>query len=205
MINSIFINKQKNMTATTTNVTFEEYWTKYKSMAYKLALSFNLQTNNEREDLIQCARVGLHLAMNTYVQGAGSTEASWVWTYMRREMVNYLNDNLRTIRTPVNKLRDKEREPQPTDYVYSLDDVYEDSGEPLYSKIAYDDTQYNEEDTSGLKKAIMQLKPQWQTIMSMLGEGHTMVEIGQHLGISKEAVRQQKEKALAKLREIMIK
>lgn len=190
------------MTASTT--TFEEHYNQHKAMLFKMANSFNLP-NDQRDDLMQCGRIGIHRAMQTYKEDGGSTMTSWIYVYAKKEMVDYVNQNYRTIRLPVSQLRLEEREQFPTEFVTSLDTSIYDDGEPLYSTIAYDYEEYNETDTSGLKKAIMQLKPQWQTIMSMLGEGHTMVEIGQHLGISKEAVRQQKEKALAKLREIMVK
>jgi RNA polymerase sigma factor (sigma-70 family) len=194
----------KTNTSTGITETFETNWNQYKNMAYKLFLSFNIDSTH-REDMIQCSKIGLYKAISTYKEGAGSTFTSWVWTYMRKEMIEYINQNIRIVRIPVNEIRNKERQSQPTDTMYSLDDTYIDSGDPLYSTIAYDDEEYIETDTSQLKKAISQLKPQYQIIMNMLSEGHTMVEIGQYLEISKEAVRQQKELAMKKLKEIMIK
>ncbi len=184
--------------------TFETNWEKYKNMAYKLYLSFNVDSSH-REDLIQCSKIGLYKAINTYKEGAGSTYTSWVWTYMRKEMLNYINQNIRIVRIPTNKIYDKERQPQPTDYIQSLDDTYFDTGEALYSTIAYDDEEYTETDTSLLKQAISTLKPQWQTIMSMTAEGYDGKQIGEYLGISRQAVSQQKEKAIKQLQEIMIK
>ena len=189
---------------TETISTFETNWIKYKNMAYKLYLSFNVDSSH-REDLIQCSKIGLYKAMNTYKEGAGSTYTSWIWTYMRKEMIDYINQNIRIVRIPVNELRNKERQFQPTDYINSLDDTYLDNGEPLYSTIAYDDEEYEETDTTSLKKAISQLKPQYQIIMNMFAEGKDGQEIAQHLGITREAVRQQKDLAIKKLQEIMIK
>jgi RNA polymerase sigma factor (sigma-70 family) len=184
--------------------TFETNWVLYKNMAYKLYLSFNIDSTH-REDLIQQGRIGLLKAMNTYKEGAGSTFTSWVWTYMRKEMIEYINLNIRIIRLPVNQIYNKEIEYQPTDYINSLDDTYIDSGDPLYSTIAYDDEEYEETDTTPLKKAISQLKPQWSTIMSMVAEGKDGQEIAKYLGISRQAVFQQKELAMKKLKEIIIK
>ena len=184
--------------------TFETNWVLYKNMAYKLYLSFNIDSTH-REDLIQQGRIGLYKAMNTYKEGAGSTFTSWVWTYMRKEMIEYINLNIRIIRLPVNQIYNKEIEYQPTDYINSLDDTYIDSGDPLYSTIAYDDEEYEETDTTPLKKAISQLKPQWSTIMSMVAEGKDGQEIAKYLGISRQAVFQQKELAMKKLKEIIIK
>jgi RNA polymerase sigma factor (sigma-70 family) len=184
--------------------TFETNWNQYKNMAYKLYLTFNVDSTH-REDLIQQGRIGLLKAMNTYKEGAGSTFTSWVWTYMRKEMIEYINLNIRIIRLPVNQIYNKEIEYQPTDYINSLDDTYIDSGDPLYSTIAYDDEEYEETDTTPLKKAISQLKPQWSTIMSMVAEGKDGQEIAKYLGISRQAVFQQKELAMKKLKEIIIK
>lgn len=184
--------------------TFETNWNQYKNMSYKLYLSFNVDSSH-REDIIQCSRIGLHKAMETFKEGAGSTFTSWVWTYMRKEMIEYINQNIRIVRIPVNELRNKERQFQPTDYINSLDDTYLDTGEALYSTIAYDDEEYQETDTTPLKKAISQLKPQWQTIMNMIAEGYDGKQIGEHLNISRQAVSQQKELAIKKLQEIMVK
>jgi len=189
---------------TETVSTFETNWELYKNMAYKLYLSFNIDSSH-REDLIQSSRIGLYKAMNTFKDGAGSTFTSWVWTYMRKEMIEYINQNIRIVRIPVNEIRNKERQNQPTDYINSLDDTYLDNSEPLYSTIAYDDEEYQETDITPLKKAISQLKPQWQTIMNMIAEGYDGKQIGEHLGISRQAVSQQKELAIKKLQEIMIK
>ncbi len=189
---------------TETVSTFETNWELYKNMAYKLYLSFNVDSSH-REDLIQSSRIGLYKAMNTFKDGAGSTFTSWVWTYMRKEMIEYINQNIRIVRIPVNEIRNKERQNQPTDYINSLDDTYLDNSEPLYSTIAYDDEEYEETDTTPLKKAISQLKPQWQSIMNMFAEGYDGKQIGEHLGISRQAVSQQKELAIKKLQEIMIK
>jgi len=189
---------------TETISTFETNWEQYKNMAYKLYLSFNVDSSH-REDLLQSSRIGLYKAMNTFKEGAGSTYTSWVWTYMRKEMIEYINQNIRIVRIPVNELRNKERQFQPTDYINSLDDTYLDNNEPLYSTIAYDDEEYEETDITPLKKAISQLKPQWQTIMNMVAEGYDGKQIGEHLNISRQAVSQQKELAIKKLQEIMVK
>jgi len=189
---------------TETISTFETNWEQYKNMAYKLYLSFNVDSSH-REDLLQSSRIGLYKAMNTFKEGAGSTYTSWVWTYMRKEMIEYINQNIRIVRIPVNELRNKERQFQPTDYINSLDDTYLDNSEPLYSTIAYDDEEYQETDITPLKKAISQLKPQWQTIMNMVAEGYDGKQIGEHLNISRQAVSQQKELAIKKLQEIMVK
>ena len=190
------------MTATTIP-TFEEVWSTHKNLIYKLANQFNAG-NEHRSDLVQCGRIGIYRAIQTYQPEKGGKFISWMITHVKKEMINYLNDNLRTIRIPVSQLRQQDRETFPTENVHSLDDTIYDDAQPLYSTIEADNEEYTETDTTPLKKAISMLKPQWQTIMTMVSEGYNNTEIAKHLGISKEAVRQQRDKAVAKLREIMV-
>jgi len=187
--------------------TFETNWNQYKNMSYKLYLSFNVDSSH-REDIIQCSRIGLHKAMETFKEGAGSTFTSWVWTYMKKEMIDYINQNIRTIRIPKNKIYDKERQSQPTDYLYSLDDTYLDTGEAIYSNIEYKEEDNSMDDQQELvrallKKYLSQLKTQYQKILSMRYiEDMSFPEIGNELKISTEAVRQQHDKAISKLQEL---
>ena len=189
---------------TETIPTYDEVWNTYKNLIYKIMLQMNVG-DQHREDLIQCGKIGIHRAIQTYQPEKGGKFISWVITYVKKEMIEHINQNIRIVRMPVNQIYNKERESQPTDTIYSLDDTYLDTGEAIYSTIAYDDEEYIETDTSQLKKAISQLKPQYQIIMNMFAEGKDGQEIAQHLGISREAVRQQKDLAIKKLQEIMIK
>ncbi len=189
---------------TETIPTYDEVWGKYKNLIYKIMLQMNVG-DQHREDLIQCGKIGIHRAIQTYQPEKGGNFISWVITYVRKEMIDHINQNIRIVRMPVNQIYNKQREAQPTDTIYSLDDTYIDTGEALYSTIAYDDTEYIETDTSLLKQAISKLKPQYQIIMNMVAEGYDGKQIGEHLGISREAVRQQKDLAIKKLQEIMIK
>lgn len=189
---------------TETIPTFEEVWKSHKNLIYKIMLKMNVD-NQHKDDLIQCGKIGIHRAIATYQPEKGGKFISWVITYVKKEMIEYLNQNLRIVRIPVNQLKNKERLPQPTDTIYSLDEPFQDSGDSLYSTIAYDDEEYTETDTSLLKEAISTLKPQWQTIMSMISEGKEIKEIAEYLGISRQAAYQQKEKAIKQLQKIMVK
>jgi len=188
---------------TETIPTFEEVWKSHKNLIYKIMFKMNVG-DQHREDLIQCGKIGIYRAIETYQPNKGKF-ISWVITYVKKEMMDHINQNIRIVRIPVNKIYDKERQSQPTDTIYSLDDTYLDTGEAIYQTIAYDDEEYTETDTSQLKEAISMLKPQWQTIMSMTAEGYDGKQIGEYLGISRQAVSQQKERAIKQLQEIMIK
>lgn len=184
--------------------TFEEHWNDYKNMAFKLYLSYNIDSSH-RDDLIQAARIGLHRAIQTYKEDAGSTFISWVYTYMKKEQIDYINQNIRTVRIPVNVLRDKQRDILPTEYMDSLDTSIYDDGEPLYATIQY------EEDIEEINPFILhlrhflpQLKERYQTIIKLrYMEEKTFEEVAEQLNVSRENVRQLHDKAINKLQELM--
>ena len=189
------------MTATTIP-TFEEVWDSHKNLIYKLALSFNAG-NEHRSDLVQCGRIGIHRAIQTYQPEKGGKFISWVITHVKKEMINYLNDNLRTIRIPVSQLRQQDRETFPTENMHSLDDSIYDDGEPLYSTIAY------EEETHEINLFILylrhflpKLKESYQNILKLrYFEEKTYEEIADELNMTRENVRQLHDKAINTLQE----
>ena len=191
------------MTATTIP-TFEEVWDSHKNLIYKLALSFNAG-NEHRSDLVQCGRIGIHRAIQTYQPEKGGKFISWVITHVKKEMINYLNDNLRTIRIPVSQLRQQDRETFPTENMHSLDDSIYDDGEPLYSTIAY------EEETHEINPFILhlrhflpKLKVSYQNILNLrYMQEKTYDEIAEELDVSKENIRQLHDKAINQLQELM--
>jgi RNA polymerase sigma factor (sigma-70 family) len=197
----IFILKQINMTTKE----FDINWNKYKNLAYKLYLSYKVDSNH-RDDLLQVARIGMVKGLETYKEGLGSTEITWVRLHMQKEQIDYLNKNIRTIRLPQNVIYSKE-ETLPTEIVTSLDKpIYDDSNEPLYSTIAYDEEEENTYDvnTDVLRHYISQLKERYQIILKMYyTEEKTVTEIGEKLDISRQAVSEQLEKAILKLRQLM--
>lgn len=184
--------------------TFEEHWDDYKNMAFKLYLSYNVDSSH-RDDLIQAARIGLHRAIQTYKEDAGSTFITWVFTYMKKEQIDYINQNIRTVRIPVNVLRNKEREPEPTEYMDSLDTSIYDDGEPLYSTIQYeDDIEEINPFILQLRHYLPQLKERYQTILKLrYMEEKTFEEVAEQLGVTRENIRQLHDKAINQLQLLM--
>jgi len=181
---------------------FEKLYSKNRGFIIKQALSFKVGEIH-KEDLIQCGRIGLHSAIQTYQEDKGYW-SSWMTIYIRKEMMSYINSNVRTVRLPESIIYKKDREEFATENMYSLDDTVLDTGEPLYSTISYEESDYKEINTESLKKAILQLKPQWQTIMNMTADGKMLKEIAEHLNITKQAVSTQKASAIKMLQKIMI-
>jgi RNA polymerase sigma factor (sigma-70 family) len=56
-----------------------------------------------------------------------------------------------------------------------------------------------------IRKAISTLKPEYRLIMEMFADGKDSKTIAEHLNISRQAVSEQKKKAIEKLQQIMIK
>jgi RNA polymerase sigma factor (sigma-70 family) len=187
----------------TSATTFNEIYSQYRGWLYSLANKID-NTSTHREDLIQCGRIGIAISMEKWDPARGSF-FNCMYVYVYKEMMLHMVNNSNLIRKPANVIFNKEREAQPTDFVYSLDDTFLDNGEALYSTIEYDNTQYTETDTSLLIKAISMLKPQYRIIMEMTAAGENGATIAAHLGISNQAVSQQKKKAIEKLQQIMIK
>lgn len=187
-----------------TGKTFEEHWDDYKNMAFKLYLSYNVDSSH-RDDLIQAARIGLHRAIQTYKEDAGSTFITWVFTYMKKEQIDYINQNIRTVRIPVSQLRIKDREPEPTEYMDSLDTSIYDDGEPLYSTIQYeDDIEEINPFILQLRHYLPQVKERYQTILKLrYMEEKTFEEVAEQLGVSRENVRQLHDKAINQLQLLM--
>jgi RNA polymerase primary sigma factor len=87
--------------------------------------------------------------------------------------------------------------------IYSLADHLEDSTTPAPTESASRDLLSEE-----LEHAFTQLTPREQTVIALrfgIGDGycHTLAEIGQKLGVTRERVRQLEEEALMKLRALL--
>lgn len=83
-----------------TNEQYEVYYEKYKNLIYKMSLKFNLSSTCLEDDLIQCGKIGLYRAIETFNPDKGSTLTTWVNTYVKKEMTQFLSNNLTTIRRP---------------------------------------------------------------------------------------------------------
>ncbi len=89
-------------------MTYDEAYKKYAKMIYKSAIKYNLTDTCLRDDLVQCGRIGLFNALNTFNPEKSSNFTSWAYTHIKKEMTLYLTENLTTIRRPSNKANDED-------------------------------------------------------------------------------------------------
>lgn len=186
-------------------------WTRYIE---KIANSWSNKDDDLAKDLKQEGRIAL-LTLD-YKEDKGDEE-TYVKMMIRHSMKKYLTNNLRTIRIPAHIQHSTKYQGDANIFsTISLNTTINDDGNVLEDLIADKSEDTSEDDTQinfklRYKNAIETLKPQWQYILlNYYGYNEneapmTLQELGDELGISKEAVRQQLDKAKEKVREIMIK
>ena len=121
-------------------------------------------------------------------------------------MNEYLTKNARTISLPANKVYDSLTGDSVTSTI-SLSTPVDEDGSILEHLIPSPEED-EPEDTSGLRTAIMKLKPIHQLVLTKyygLGdtESKTLQEIGDEIGVSKEAIRQHIKNAESKLKVLL--
>ena len=136
-------------------------------------------------DLIAEGNFGLLKAIKNFDWSKGNRFISYAVWWVKQSILQCLNENARTIRYPVNVIQALQKEKRKAD---NPEDAFEDE---------------------------VNLKTELNKLMSMLDEREQMIikdyhglsgtpmtlqEIGDELGLTKERVRQIKEKALRKLR-----
>ena len=176
-------------------------------------------------DLIAEGNYGLMKAIENFDWGRNLRFISYAVWWIKQSILQSLNENSRTIRLPVNVVQDLHRakkEIQNTNKeldskftslptTTGLDNYINDEGDTLMDLIVNSDSPSPDEmfDTKG------QLKSKLKDVMTILddrekviiedyfgisGTSKTLEEIGDSFGLTKERVRQIKEKALRKLR-----
>jgi len=175
--------------------------------------------------LIAEGNYGLMKAIENFDWGRNLRFISYAVWWIKQSILQSLNENSRTIRLPVNVVQDLHRakkEIQNTNKeldskftslptTTGLDNYINDEGDTLMDLIVNSDSPSPDEmfDTKG------QLKSKLKDVMTILddrekviiedyfgisGTEKTLEEIGNSFGLTKERVRQIKEKALRKLR-----
>jgi len=196
-------------TGTTFNYDYQYQLELQKNQIYKQWLSFNLPYEY-RDDMLQSGRIGLFNALSTYDSTKGAW-ATWMIMYIRKEMIDYINQSLRVIRIPIHQLNNKHinfNENNPTNInVISLNSPInnEDSNERLIDKIA-DENSYQldfKEDSEKiklLKQFQSQLKDKHKEILQLrFVEEKTFEEIGNQLNITRQAAKDRYDKAIKEL------
>lgn len=180
--------------------TFEEILKKYKRYIHKTALSFN--QDDYLDDLISEGNIALWNAWSNYKEDLGEFHP-YALVHIKGRMKNFLTVNGRIVHLP----RKKVEETLKSEIIFNqtLDiDSTEFELEDIQESIEIDDDQYFK--NKAILKRFNELKPSYQYIVSnYLGldpqiEAMTLKEIGDELGITREAVRQQYELAIKKLK-----
>ncbi len=176
-------------------------------------------------DLIAEGNIGLMKAINNFDWTKNLRFISYAVWWIRQSILQSLNENSRTIRIPVNVIQEMYKEKKATDktgaemnskftslpYTINLETQINEEGDTLIDLIENKDSlrpdEFNDSKT--------QLKTGLFSIMSVLddrerqivedyygisGTPRTLEDIGEDFSLTKERVRQIKEKALRKLR-----
>jgi len=176
-------------------------------------------------DLIAEGNYGLMKAIKNFDWSKNLRFISYAVWWIKQSILQSLNENSRTIRLPVNVVQDlqkakKEAQRTNTDMdakfttlpkTMGLDNHINSEGDTLIDLIANDnsespDSVFNNEDAlKGKLKEIMNTLDDREKIIIMdyyglSGNNKTLEEIGNDFGLTKERVRQIKERALRKLR-----
>lgn len=176
-------------------------------------------------DLISEGNYGLLRAIESFDWSKNLRFISYAVWWVRQSILQSLNENARTIRFPVNVVQDfqkakKEQDTNGTDlpdkfanlpYTVNLDNPFNEEGDTLLDVIVNPNADrpesvFSTEET--LKEKLMSIlnilddreKVIIEDYFGLTGSSRTLEDIGNDFDLTKERVRQIKEKALRKLR-----
>ena len=196
------------MKTETSQLSIEKLISTYRR--YLIKVASNLTTDDYiKEELISEGNIGLWKAYQRYTEGDGEMH-SYLISYVKGHMLNYLTTNLRTIKIPANIVHHINRtEGLSFQTTLSLDTKMGDEDSSTLGEMVEDHIEDNSMDDLAeaklglLRHYIPKLKEQYQTIIKLrYFKENNYEEIGEHLNISREAVRLQHDKAINKLQEL---
>jgi len=176
-------------------------------------------------DLIAEGNHGLLKAIRNFDWSKGNRFISYAVWWVKQSIFQCLNEHARTIRLPANIVQEVQKAKKMTEkvgyvmesklqnlpYTTNIDSPINDEGDTLLTVIENDDAQnpeevFNTEDQlkTELKKIMDVLDDREMSIIAdyfgLSGTPRTLSDIGEDFNLTKERVRQIKEKALRKLR-----
>jgi RNA polymerase sigma factor (sigma-70 family) len=184
-------------------ISIEDLLKQYQRYIIKVASTLT-KDNYIKEELIQEASIGLWKAYINFNEAEGSLH-SYLISYIRGSMLNYLTNSTRTIKISANVIHETNRT-EGKEIVKTISiDKENDEGHNLSETISIEEEDNSMDDQQELVRALLkqylsQLKPKYQTILKLrYMEEKTIIEIGAELGISRQAVDQQLELAIHQL------
>jgi len=192
--------------STENQLSIEDLLSKYRR--YIIKVSSTLTTDNYiQEELIQEANIGIWKAYQRFNEAEGELH-SYLISYIRGSMLNYLTDSIRTVKPSAKLIHHINRtEGEELAKTISMDIQVED-GYNISETISMEEEDTSTDDQQELvrallKKHITQLKDQWQKIIIMrYTQEMTLDEIAVNLNISRQAVAEQHDNAIKKLQEL---
>lgn len=185
--------------------TIEEILKEYER--YILVTVNNYTTDEfEKSELIQEANIALWKAYINYDQSKGDFH-SYALVYIKGAMKNWLTNHSRTVKPSAKTVHQiNKSETETFKKTISMDEQNED-GINLDEMIAIEEEDKSLDDQQEairrlLRDFLSQLKPKYQTILKLRYEQEkTILEIGEELGLTRQAVDEQLTKAISKLQE----
>ena len=185
------------------NLSIEELIKQYQRYIIKVASTL---TNDDyiKEELIAEANIAIWKAYNNFNEAEGSLH-SYLISYIKGSMLNYLTNSTRTIKISAKVIHDTNRT-EGKEIIKTISiDKENDKKHNLSETISIEEEDNSIDDQQELIRALLrqyisQLKEQYQIILKLrYMEEKTICEIGQELGISRQAVDQQLTKAINQL------
>jgi len=191
-------------TISTEEISIEKLISTYRRYIIKIASTLT-NDNYIKEELIAEGNISIWKAYNNFNSAEGELH-SYLISYIRGSMLNYLTTSSRTIKIPANKVHQLNREGKAFINILSLDMQIGDEDSSTLGEMVEDHVDDNSLDDIGeaklrlLRKYIPQLNTQHQNIIKMFYiEEKTLTEIAKQLDMSLQNVSEQHQRAIEKL------
>jgi RNA polymerase sigma factor (sigma-70 family) len=174
--------------------------TKYRG--YVLSLAKKRTKDDELlKDLLQEGYIGIFEASQKYDNTKGMSFISYATFYIKRRMNCFLDSNLRTIRPPIKLIKNKAiRDTLTHPSVISLSYVSDEGNLTLEEKLEGPIEIELDYENLGIRISHLNQKEQ-ELIRMKFYQDLTLQEIGDKMGLTKEAIRLQIKSVLNKLKE----